>query len=115
MAIGIATKILEKGDPKEPRAKKARKPFKIKRSKQWRPKCGQKKVMANDMKYARLLDENDIQSIMNCCQICFPNNQEYEKVIPKVKPNAYDIGEFSLGNLEVSGWPGSSKAGITYA
>ena len=90
----IEAKILQKGDPKEPRAKKARKPFKIKRSKQWRPKCGQKKVMANDMKYARLLDENDIQSIMNCCQICFPNNQEYEKVIPKVKPNAYDIGEF---------------------
>ena len=50
--------------------------------------------MENDMKYARLLDENDIQSIMNCCQICFPNNQEYAKVIPKVKPNAFDIGEF---------------------
>jgi DNA-directed RNA polymerase subunit RPC12/RpoP len=51
------------------------------------------KVMDNDMKYARLLDENDIQSIINCCQICFPDNQEYSKVISSstVKPNAYDV------------------------
>ena len=73
-----------------------RKKHKIARNKQWRPKCGKTKVMENDMKFARQLDENDVQSIINCCQICHPNNKEYANIITSsvIKPNAYDIGKF---------------------